>query len=428
MRSLGRIAEQETGNLMSRATFTEVNYAHYTAEVPHGDDGDTRLAQVPKLWLADSRRVEVDNLDYMPGEDRLAVARSGVRSLNLWRGMGCEPEPGDVDQWLELLAANIGDEEIRHWLISWLAWPLQNLGQKMNSLVLLFGPSGVGKGLFLKPFRDIYGDNAITISNDALKSNFNSLYARKQFIHVDELPRLRGMDNDGGVVMQKIKLLTTDDKLNVNTKGQPEYEVRNCANMVLTANYHDVLKLDEDDRRACVIKWEPQSSVVEHRGDQPYWMRYVHWMENGGSAALYQYLLGWDCTGFDPAAWAPMTQWKVDVTEASMEPMELWAKDLKKDPDGILPLLGQGRALWTAKELGVLYWGCSEAEITHGRSKVVSNALKNAGFVLAAGGIPLRPQGREGVQARFYVVRAGDKPARWQDSAECVRHLKMYFK
>jgi len=428
VRDIGRIAEQETGTLMSRATFTDVNFAHYMAEVPHGDD--VRMANVPKIWITDTRRVEVESIAYMPGHERIDVdVGGGPRKLNLWKGMGCEPEPGDVDVWLRLLTNNVGDEWLRNWIISWCAYPLQNLGSKMNSLLLLFGPSGVGKNLFLDPLRAIYGDNAVLISEENLRSAFNSVYSKKQLVHVDELPRVRSdFADSGGLAMQKIKLLTTSKKITVNTKNQPEYEVRNCANLALTSNYHDCIKLDQDDRRACVIKWEPQSADVDHRGDQPYWVEYVRWSENEGPAALYQFLLEWDikASGFDPHAWAPHTEWKDEITEAGMSPMDLWAKDLWRDPEFILPLIGQGRALWSAKELAMIYWGCSESEITHGRSKSLTNALKNQGFSLANGGNPLKPQGRDGVQARFWVVRRRDDD--WSDAKTCSSHLRQFFK
>ena len=427
VRDIGRIAEQSTGTLMSKAIFCEVNFAHYMAEIPHGDD--VRMANIPKLWLTDTRRVEVESLAYMPGRDAIDSEKpGGQKNLNLWRGMGCEPEPGSVDLWLTLLANNISDDWLRGWIISWCAYPIQNLGAKMNSLLLLFGPSGVGKNLFLDPLRAIYGDNGIMISEENLRSSFNSVYSKKQLVHVDELPRIRNDMNDAGLAMQKIKLLTTSKRITVNTKNQPEYEVINCANLALTSNYHDCIKLDQDDRRACVIKWEPQSAAVDHRGDQPYWVEYVRWAENEGPSALYQFLLEWDieASGFDPHAWAPHTEWKTEITEASMSPMDLWTKDLWRDPEFVLPLIGQGRALWTAKELGMLYWGCSESEITQGRSKILTNSLKNQGFVMANSGSPLKPQGRDGVQARFWVVRNRDKD--WSLAAPCTAHLRQFFK
>lgn len=418
VRDIGRIANQHTGDLMSRHVFTEVNYAHYTAEIAVGDGDRTKIVNVPSLWLADDRRVEVQSLDYMPGQPHI-----WGNKLNLWHGMGCEPEGGPVDVWLELLANNVEDEWLRNWIISWLAYPLQNLGAKMSTSMLIFGPSGVGKGLFLMPFRRIYGDNAITITSENLKSSFNSVYANKQFIHADELKRVR---EEGDMVNQKFKLLITDDKMIVNTKGQPEYRVANLANWTLTSNYYDCVKLDQDDRRTMVLKWEPLRPEVDHRGDQAYWQKYVAWVEGDGPAALYQYLLEWDCKGFDPHAWAPVTEWKEIVTNAAMMPMESWMKDLWDDPQQILPLVSVGRSLWTAKELAVLYYGLGENELTQGQLKGIANGLRNQGFSQAALGAAIRAQGRDGPQQRYWVI-CDRKSTKWRDTQRCLDHLKKFF-
>jgi putative DNA primase/helicase len=426
VRDIGRIAEQDTGYLMSRAVFTDVNYAHYTAEITVGDGDKTKIVNVPSLWLSDPRRVEVQALDYMPGYPQIwEDPKSGLSKLNLWRGMGCEPESGlsSPDPWLELLSHNVEDEWLRNWIVGWFAYPLQNPGAKMNTLLLIFGPSGTGKGLFLAPFRSIYGDNAITISSENLKSTFNSVYANKQFIHADELKRVR---DEGDSVNQKLKLLVTDEFMVVNTKGQPEYRVRNCANWALTSNYFDCLKLDQDDRRACVVHWSPLSETVDRRGDQEYWIKYVEWLDAGGAASLYQYLLEFDLSGFDPHAWAPATEAKLQVTESAMLPMELWMKDLWTDPDTSLPLVSAGRCLWTAKEIAVLYYGLGEGDLTQGQLKGVSNGLRNQGFQQAAGGAAIRAHGREGAQARYWVIRnRADK--RWGQTQQCLVHLKKFF-
>ena len=227
-------------------------------------------------------------------------------------------------------------------------------------------------------------------------------------------------------VNQKLKLLVTDNELVVNTKGQPEYRVRNCAQIALTSNYYDCIKLDQDDRRACVIHWGPISDAVDYRGNQDYWQKYVAWLEGDGPSALYQYLLEWDCSGFDPHAWAPFTPEKEAVTEASMMPMELWMKDLFSDSENHLPLVSAGRALWTAKELAVLYYSLSEEEITQGQLKAITNGLRNQGFKQAAEGAPLRPHGREGAQARYWIIRSkGLKD--WKDATKCLKHLKQFF-
>lgn len=409
VRELGRIADQITGDLMTRQVFTDVNYAHYTAEV------EERTVNIPRLWLSDAQRVEVQSLEYYPGLGRLVPnERGGLPNLNLWRGMGCEPEPGDVEPWLELLANNVESEELREWIIAWLAYPLQNPGAKLNSYLLLFGPSGMGKNLFFKPFHTIYGRNAVTIGTDALKSTFTSLYAQRQFVHADELVRARGAED---YVSQRIKAMTTSEKITVNRKGQPEYDIRNCINLAITSNYVDCVKLDPDDRRATVIKWQ---NLLDRRGDQSYWINYVRWAEGVGSAALYHWLLNHDISWFDPAAWAPATEWKEHVKEASMAPIESWVADLWHSADDTLGLIGLGKAIWTAKELAVLYYGMGENELSPGHVKAMVNCLRNQGFQQANDGKLLRrPKG--GNADRFWVIRQREKT--W-GLAECSEHLK----
>lgn len=409
VRELGRIADQATGDLMTRAVFTDVNYAHFTVEV------EDRQVNVAKSWLASVDRVEVQSLEYSPGQGRLVRSGTGLPNLNLWRGMGLEPEPGDVDPWLELLANNVENDDLRQWIIAWCAYPLQNPGCKLNTYILLFGPSGTGKNLLFKPLHRVYGDNAVMVDTDALRSTFTSLYSQKQFVHADELVRARG---DEDIISQRIKALVTQEKLTVNKKGQPEYKVDNHLNLVITSNYWDCVKLDSDDRRAAVIRWG--EGGVDRRGDQPYWQRYVRWADGLGANALYAWLLEQDLRWFDPTAWAPPTAWKEQVKEAAMGPMESWVHDLWLDPKGVLPLISMDRSVWTAKELSVLYYGMGEADLSPGKIKAMANALRNAGFQQAHGGNLVKRPGTDKPE-RFWVVQQRD--AAW-DSKAVVAHLK----
>lgn len=414
VRSLGRIAEQASGTLMTRAVFTDVNYAHFVYDIEDGER--TRQVSVPRLWLANTTRVEVNALEYSPGKERLIAGPGGAKNLNLWRGMGLEPEPGDVDPWLELLTNNVKDEFLRQWIIAWCAYPLQNVGAKMNSYLLVFGPSGTGKNLFFKPLHAIYGANAVIVDTDALKSTFTSLYAQRQFVHADELVRCRGEED---MVSQRVKYLVTQEYLKVNQKNEPEYTVENHVNLAITSNYWDCIKLDQDDRRACVVRWGP--GAVDQRGNQSYWKNYVRWAESEtGAAALYEYLLGLDISWFDPAAWAPPTEWKEEVKAATMSPMEQWVADLYASPEDALPLTGKDKAVWTAKELAVLYYGESEAELSPGKAKSMANALRNAGFQQAHGGkLIKRPS--TSTPERWWVIQRRD--AVW-GSAEVTQHLR----
>lgn len=366
VRSLGRIAEQETGTLMTRGTFCDVNYAHYICE---GNEG--KQINVPKVWLTDARRVEVEVLRYVPGGEQIAVGDY----LNLWRGMGVEPEPGGVEPWLELLERQIPDTGLRKWVIQWFAHPLQNLGAKMTTYIHMYGPPGSGKGGVCYPLKAIYGRNCVTIGKDQIASAFNSIYAARQFVHLDEIHG--GAEAGATTISNRIKMLSTSESLVVNRKGDPEYEIENTVNFVTNSNYSDSIKLDEGDRRACVIQFGTRDTMIPKE-----WFRdvYFPWADNGGAAALYAHLLGVDLTGFDPKGWAPSTIWKEQVTDATRDAMEKWVRDLWDDPDSALPSLMRGMKVLTPEQLGAAYYPDDPHKNTPGLRNQLGLRMHDLGF------------------------------------------------
>jgi energy-coupling factor transporter ATP-binding protein EcfA2 len=406
VRSLGRIAEQETGTLMSRGTFVDVNYADY---VVYDEEG--KQTKVAASWLADTRRTEVETIVYEPGKPRLTDG-----NLNLWSGMGREPAEGDVGRWLELFENNIADEELRKWLLQWMAYPLQNPGAKMNQCVLVFGPSGTGKDVLFRPLSRIYGSNYVMISNAELKSDFTSLYTTRQFVHANELVKAR---SEGEIVQQRIKMLVTSEHLTVNTKGQPEYKIRNVLNLALTSNYVDCVRLDADDRRVAVVEWKPR---VDHRRDEGYWIPLVEWIDGEGSAAIYDYLLKVDLTGFNPMGWAPESAAKEEVKEAGVSSLEAWARRLVQNPDEELPPLSGGKALWSARELAAIYYeNRSPDEISKRMVDDVAFAIRALGLEKANSGKPIKTS--DGRTDRYWVLR--QREADWSNPTVCSNHLKM---
>lgn len=367
VRSLGRIAEQDTGTLMTRGTFCDVNYAHYVCE---GDEG--KQVNVPKVWITDDRRVEVEELRYVPGGEAIAPGEY----LNLWRGMGVEPEPGDVGPWLELLEAQIPDEGLRKWVIQWFAYPLQVLGGKMASFLHLFGPPGAGKNALVAPLLRIYGANAVTIGKDQIASAFNSVYATRQFVMLDEI---HGGGESGAVaITNRIKMIVTGEMITVNKKGEPEYDVRNHINLVSASNYLDSIRLDEDDRRCGVIKFGDRERPM----GAEFWQRYWVWAEHS-AGAVYAHLLGVDMSGFESGGAPPRTEWKEEVTDASRDPLSSWIRQLYLDHEVVLSgTKFAGRRFLTGREVGLAYLEKELGDLANASAldKRVSLKMKEAGF------------------------------------------------
>jgi len=409
--SMSRIADLETGTLMTTSGFTELHYAHYQAFVPTQTGGEKRIS-IAKEWLRDPRRPVVTNIVYAPGKPRIHGG-----ALNTWDGMGLQPQAGDATQWLRLLEMNVKDEDLRNWILDWLAYPLQNPGGKLNSLLLLFGPSGTGKDMFLRPFHRIYGGNAVKVSNDELRSTFTSIYAAKQFIHADELKRLSHQD----VINQRVKGIVTNEFMTVNRKGDPEYKIKNVSNLAITSNYFDCIKLDEDDRRAAVVRWEPYNAFMDRRGDPSFWLPLVQWIDDQGSSIIYDYLLRRDLGNFNPGAWAPVTAEKGEVIDSARSPIERFVAQLKTEPEANLPPLTSGRVLFKTRELAVYHYGTEPAK---GQVDALGNELRNQGFKLANQGKVIKSL--SGV-ARWWVIPQKEYPAQdWNLPAACTAHLKAH--
>lgn len=389
VRSLSRIAVQSTGTLMTRGSFTDVNYAHYVAEV------DEKQVNVPRVWLMDERRAEVERLEYLPGRDEMVQGEF----LNLWRGMGVEPQVGIVDRWLELLGKQVPNEALRRWMIQWFAYPLQNLGAKMNTFIHLYGPPGTGKNALLAPIMKIYGRNGVVIGKDQISSAFNSVYAARQFVNLDEI---HGGNEAGAIsITNRIKMLVTSEELTVNTKGVPEYTVRNHVNLVTTSNYSDSVKLDEGDRRACVVLFGRRDTNLP----QTFFDEYFAWVDGGGSEALYDFFLGYDLSGFDPAGHAFMTEWKEMVTDATRGAMEKWVRDLWDDPDSVMPPLLQGAKVLTPEQLGAAYYPDEPGKNTPGLRNAIGQRMQDQGFKRT------EQVKVDGAPKRFWIIR--DKDADW---------------
>lgn len=404
--SMGRIAEQDNPSvLMTRDVFLNVNYAHYT--VPMEDDkGKITIASAPLTWLKWGGRTVVKRLEYMPGEERIANA-----ALNTWRGMGVEPAHGDVQKWLDNFERNVPDKNIRHWMLCWMAWPLQHPGAKLHSYIHLWGPPGSGKQALFYPLMRIYGDsNSAVIGEEQLRSDFNSVYSSKQLINIDELEPARAETKDK--INRKLKSLTTDPQMVVNTKGVPEYKLANLANIFSTSNYIDSIKLDDDDRRCLVIKYGDR---LHNRREDGYWDEYYAWMDGDGASAVYDYLLRYDCKGFDPKGWAPMTEEKAAMTESTKTVLEQWVDALWTNPD-MLPAIVGKRALLSSKELAQYAFADDPMGVTPGKTNQLGIRMHSAGFK----SIKLKV---DGLPTKFWIVRGKDEA--WTP-ASAQAHLKTF--
>lgn len=81
-----------------------------------------------------------------------------------------------------------GEDDLADYLLNWLAFPLQRLGEKTGVAVVVKGLPGTGKGLiFNRLVAAIYGEHYAQCKDiQDLVGNFNAATAKKMFVNLDE--------------------------------------------------------------------------------------------------------------------------------------------------------------------------------------------------------------------------------------------------
>lgn len=231
--------------------------------------------------------------------------------LNTWKGWPMKPVPGKCTVLKDLIAYLCGKEQngsdVYEWLLSWMAYPLQNPGAKMGSAVIMHGPQGTGKSTVFDVLCKIYGEYGLVVDQDAIEDKFNSDWGdSKLLIKAEEIVSRAEMWH----VKNKLKNLVTGDTIRINPKGLVAYNQKNHLNIVYLSNENQPLPLENDDRRHLVIYTPPALS-------EDFYDELNEELDSGGVEAFYYDLLHRDLTGFHPKKRPPMTQAKRNLISLS---------------------------------------------------------------------------------------------------------------
>ncbi len=239
---------------------------------------------------------------------------------NLWGGWPTSPGSGSCERLLELLeflcSADENATQLYDWLLCWLAYPLQHPGAKMQSAVLVHGEEGTGKNLFFGAYRDIYERYGGLFSQTELESQFNGWASRKLFMIGNEVVSRAELYHQQG----RLKNMITEPEWQVNDKNLPVRLEANHCNFVFLSNRLDIAKLDQNDRRYCVV-WVPKPNSEE------FYQQIKAELDAGGAAALHRHLLDVNLEGFGPHTKPPMTRAKRDLIDLSLDSTDRFWRD-----------------------------------------------------------------------------------------------------
>jgi hypothetical protein len=211
-------------------------------------------------------------------------------------------------------------------VLQWMAFNVQNPGQKLLWAPIIKGIQGDGKSTLARMLGAAMGHhNVRQIGPESLQSDFNG-WAEGACVGVLEEIRVKGHNRHDA--MNKLKPLITNEIIEVVRKGQDGRNIPNTTNYMALTNHEDALVLDADDRRWGVFftKFKDRAQMVAETGKQ-YWERLNDAINNNGSE-IRGWLMNVDLSNFDRTDAPAMTEAKLSMIASSRSDDEIMIEEL----------------------------------------------------------------------------------------------------
>jgi hypothetical protein len=131
--------------------------------------------------------------------------------------------------------------------------------QALPILVLISEERQTGKSTLVDYMTILFGDNAVVVNPQDISSSFNSTYADKNIIAIEE------SRFDNVQATEKLKALSTQKKLSVNTKFVQQYSLPFFGKLIITSNDENKFsKVDNPEIRYWVRKIPSLEGKANH--------------------------------------------------------------------------------------------------------------------------------------------------------------------
>ena len=168
---------------------------------------------------------------------------------NLYEPISHIPQPGEFPHIVSLLS-HVFDEQYEMG-VDYVQILYRMPEQKLPILLLVSEDRNTGKSSFLNFLKSIFEENATFNTNEDFRSQFNSDWAGKLLVLVDEVLLNRREDSE------RLKNLSTTYNYKIEAKGKDRYEVPFFAKFVLCSN-------------------NERNPVLIDPGELRYWVRKIH--------------------------------------------------------------------------------------------------------------------------------------------------------
>lgn len=248
-------------------------------------DGTGRAVALSEYWESHPARRQYQGVAFAPGVELPPAV------LNLWQGFAVEPATGGVQPWLDVLRAVVPDEELRAYVLRWLALKVQQPGSVPDTVLIFRGAKGAGKNALLQPLLTAFGAHGLLVADpELIAGRFTWHLIDKAFVVLDEAVFIGDPRQ-----ADRIKARVTGAEMAYERKGADPVQAVNRAAFVMLTNHGHVWEATSDERRAVVVD-VGESLCRKH----DFWPKYFSWLRAGGAAKVLHYLQGLDTAGFNP--------------------------------------------------------------------------------------------------------------------------------
>lgn len=201
---------------------------------------------LPFIFKFDDFCLIPDNLNYHPVNNNC---------YNLYSKFMHEPYDGDVKftdipNTIEVMNHIFGEQVMLG--LQYLKVLYEYPKQILPVLVLVSTERETGKTTFLNWISMIFGNNSVLISPDELTNSFNSSYASKNIVMVDETIIEKSTS------VEKLKSLATAKSISVQQKFVSSYSIPFYGKVIICTNKEkDFMKIDEEEIRFWIRKINP---------------------------------------------------------------------------------------------------------------------------------------------------------------------------
>lgn len=289
---------REILEFISPTTF-ETIYCNQTVQV------DKTKVELGKYWLRHSERKQYQTVIFDPSKPR-----EYNNCLNLWEGFSVVATSKLLGWKYTLkhiysILCNSNPNKFRY-VIKWLAWLIQNPGERAQVAIVFKGLEGTGKGFLLSQFVQIFGRHAMHISNrEHLTGKFNGHLGLCCFLFADE-----AFYPGDKQVAGTMKQLITEEKIPIERKGAETVISKNNLHVAMATNEEWVINASDNQRRFFINKVEDKYAKGKlnelHR--KLYFSRLFTEMDCGGREAMLFDLLNMNLDDFHPRYNIPDTE------------------------------------------------------------------------------------------------------------------------